>query len=158
MRVLERLNSGPRYFFGRPLVANMCRLDARLTNARRTRLAMAAAAMLAMLLGACSEHHWSAYRLSEEMYFNAQHTIADSVEARKAHRVCHQAAPITGASTASDTRPGVTQDALISFCGSNSSRTTAYQGSLANGYERWVQDEMPELPNVNETAASAGDD
>ena len=66
MSLLERVISGPSHFSARPLLASICCLDEWLKNSKRMRLAMAAVAMLAMLLGACSEHHWPAYRLSEE--------------------------------------------------------------------------------------------
>ena len=91
------------------------------------------------------------------MYLNAQHFIAESAEAQRAHRVCHQPTPISVTIPASHDRPGVAEEAPISFCGSNWSRTTAYHGSLVNAYDRWSQDRMRALPDVDETAESAGD-
>lgn len=47
-------------------------------------------------------------------------------------------------------------EALAGLCATRSHPSAAVYGGTSNAYRRWVEDEVRELPDATETAASAG--
>ena len=123
-------------------------LDGWFENAKATRLFAAVVLSLATLFGACSRELWPAYRLSDGIVSETQHSIAEFAELQKAHRNCQRVTQVGVWSGDSEERSRVADKPQGSFCASISSRTTAHPGSVANGYQRWMRGKTKELPNA----------
>ena len=130
---------------------------------------IAAAMLLAALCAGCGrplalQHEFfeplsgSADRIGTQ----ARHAISHHRALQVARHACgtSAAAPAPAEETSAPGGPGAgfataSREALATLCASEEQRPQAAYGGASNAYRRWVEDEVRELPETAETAASA---
>ena len=134
----------------------------------RHRLCIAAAMLSAALAVGCVrplavQHEFfaptsgSADRISTQ----TRHVVSHHRAAQLARRACGPEATASVPSTETDVPAGPSpaladgHKALAELCATPKRPPVAAHGGLKNAYDRWVDDEVRELPEASETAASA---
>ena len=130
---------------------------------------IAAAILLAALCAGCGhplalQHEFfeplsgSADRIGTQ----ARHAIGHHRALQVARQACgtSAAAPAPAEEASAPGGPGAgfataNREALAALCAAEERRPEAAYGGTSNAYRRWVEDEVRELPEAEETAASA---
>ena len=127
------------------------------------------AAATAVLLAACAAGCMRPLAVQDGYFSSPGRSIAKAnaetlrtVRHHRALQAAQHACPRPARSAApSGPDPGapVHQAALASLCASTEaqSRPVSAHGSTSSAYRRWAEDEVRELPEPSDTAASAGD-
>lgn len=128
-----------------------------------------AAAMLLAALGAGCVRPLAV----QHEFFSPVNGSADRISTQTQHAVNHRralqaarhacgseaAAPVPPEATNVPAGPNLgfvsAREALVELCDSQGRPPVAAYGGVSNGYRRWVEDEVRELPEVSDTAASA---
>ena len=136
------------------------------SNGLRERTGRVAAT--AVLLAAFASGCMRPLALQDEYFASTSRSIANAntvalrtVRHHRALQTAKHACPRPARSTlapARDTGPPFAQAALARLCASTVAqpRPVSAHGSTSNAYRRWAEDEVRELPDPSETAASAG--
>ena len=90
-----------------------------------------------------------------------QHTLSHHRAMQVARRACRSPAPATASPDESNAPGGpnpafaAAREALAELCATPQGPPAAAYGGTSNAYRRWVEDQVRELPEPSETAASA---
>ena len=122
-----------------------------------------------VLLGAFASGCMRPLALQDEYFSSTNRSItnanAEALQTIRHHRALQaakHACPHPGRSApayARDLGSPSAPAALVELCASTAAppRPVSAHGSTSNAYRRWAQDQVRELPDPSETAASAGD-
>ena len=128
----------------------------------------AAAILLAALCAGCArplavqhEFFWPTNGSADRIGTHTRHTVNHHRALQAAQHACGSQSSVSvaldGANLHDGPNPGLAaaHQALANLCATRAMPTAAAYGGASNAYRRWVEDQVRELPEASDTAASA---